>query len=243
SSSLHHCREPSRIALEERCIESAHSVDLVIVSRTIIHPLHRFCLVQETRHPWTTHKEDAAPGCHRNEWLPAFPLLARWSVGDDDEAWKDVPLEVGDRDLPRAARLLLQVDAHGTAILFCSLSNAPLDFLRRGAKAATVGHIELATDEGARRPCSEVGLPSGMCLGRGKIPVSERNSALDLQRQLIRVDQLKPFALEDVSFVPRVPVAMLKLAASDGVKLREALPIFLLVEIRVIGEFGGDEDP
>src|SRR5690606_3929044 len=191
----------------------------------------------------TTHEEDAALGCNRNEWLPAFPLLACWSVGDDDEAWKDVPLEVGDRDLPRAARLLLQVDAHGAAILLGGLSNAPLDFLRRCAKAADVEHIELATDEDALRPCCEVGIPSGMCLGCGEIPVSEGNGALDLQWQLIRVDQLKPFALEDVSFVPRVPVAMLKLAASDGVKLREALPIFLLVEIRVIGEFGGDEDP
>src|SRR5690606_5681474 len=107
SSSLHHCCEPSRIALEERRIESAHSVDLVIVSRAIVHPLHRFRLVQESRHPRTTHEEDAAFGCHRNEWLPALTLLACWSVSDDDEAWKDVPLEVGDRDLPRAARLLL----------------------------------------------------------------------------------------------------------------------------------------
>src|SRR5690606_30574042 len=167
----------SRIALEERCIESAHSVDLVIVSRAIIHPLHRFRLVQESRHPRTTHEEDAAFGCHRNEWLPALPLLACWSVSDDDEAWKDVPLEVGDRDLPRAARLLLQVDAHGAAILLGGLSNAPLDFLRRCAKAADVEHIELATDEDALRPCCEVGIPPRMCLGCGEIPVSEGNGA------------------------------------------------------------------
>src|SRR5690606_1616009 len=103
SSSPHHCCEPACIAFKERRVESAHSVDLVIVNRTIVYPLHRFCLVQETRHPRTTHEEDAALGCHRNEWLPALSLLARWSVGDDDEARQDVPLEVRDRDFPRAA--------------------------------------------------------------------------------------------------------------------------------------------
>src|SRR5690606_21762676 len=66
---------------------------------------------------------------------------------------------------------------------------------------------------------------------------------LDLQRELVGVDQLEPFALEDIAFVPRVPVAMLKLAAGDGVKLREALPVLLLIEVRVIGELRGNEDP
>src|SRR5690606_41583509 len=119
---------------------------------------------------------------------PAFPLLACWSVSDDDEARQDVPLEVGDRDLPRAARLLLQVDAHSTPIFFSSLSNAPLNLFRRCAKAADVEDIEIATDEDARRSRSKVRILPRMCLGCGEIPVSDRKSALDLQRQLIRVD-------------------------------------------------------
>src|SRR5690606_32386169 len=218
------------------------SVDLVIVNRTVVHPLHRFRLVQETRHPRTTHEEDSALGCNRNEWLPAFPLLTRWSVGDDDEAWQNVPFEVGDCNLPRAARLLLQVDAHRAPILFGSLSNAPLNFFRRCAKAADVEDIEIATDEDALRPRSKVRILPRMCLGCGEIPVSDRKSALDLQRQLIGIDQLEPFAPEDVALVPRMPVAMFKLATGDGVELRKAPPIFLLVEVRVICELGCDED-
>src|SRR5690606_38350588 len=194
-------------------------------------------------HPRTTHEKDAALGCNRNEWLPAFPLLTRWSVGDDDEARQNVPFEVGDRDLPRAARFLLQVDAYSTPILFGGLSNAPLNFFRRCAKAADVEDIEIATDEDTLRSRSKVGILPRMCLGCSEIPVSDRKGALDLHRQFIGVDQLEPFASEDVAFVTRMPVAMFKLAAGDGVELRKALPIFLLVEVRVIGELGCDEDP
>src|SRR5690606_30983311 len=173
------------------------------------------------------HEEDAALGCHRNEWLPALSLLARWSVGDDDEARQDVPLEVRDRDFPRAAWLLLQVDAHGTPIFFGGLSNAPLHFFRRCAKAADVEDIKIATNEDALRSRSPIWIPSRLCLGCSEIPVSDRKGAFDLQRQLIWIDQPEPFASEDVAFVPRVPVAMLKLAAGDRVKLRKAPPIFL----------------
>src|SRR5690606_4147844 len=106
-----------------------------------------------------------------------------------------------------------------------------------------VEDIEIATNEDALRSRSPIWILPRMRLGCGKIPVSNRKSALDLQRQLIGVDQLEPLAPEDVAFVTCMPVAMLKLAAGDGIELRKAPPIFLLVEVRVIGELGCDEDP
>src|SRR5690606_6808681 len=123
------------------------------------------------------------------------------------------------------------------------LSNAPLHFFRRCAKAADVEDIKIATNEDALRSRSPIWIPSRLCLGCSEIPVSDRKGALDLQRQLIWIDQPEPFAPEDVALVPRMPVAMLKLAAGDRVKLRKAPPIFFLVEVRVVGELGCDEDP